>query len=321
MASHGTVSNGDPADLWAITSHFNPAGNRRRRENFQRFRRQLDVPLVAVELAYDDAPYELGEDDADILIQLRDGAVLFQKERLLNVAVKALPESCRKVAIVDADIVFASRDWTARLRAALDEHALVQPFHRLHHLPADWQGGTPDPAEAERSWRSVAFAIACGETPSDAMNPPVPLGPNTCALGAAWAVRRDILDRHGLFDEAIVGGGPRLAACAAYGTIDRVMDAQRMNDRQRERYVAWAQRFASDIKGSVSCIEGDVFHLWHGDLARRGYGTRFREFERFDFDPGSDITVGKNGAWQWGSDKPDLHHFLRSYFSSRDLGT
>ena len=45
-----TASGGD--DLWAITSYFNPAGYRRRLANFKTFRKHLQLPLVAVELAF-----------------------------------------------------------------------------------------------------------------------------------------------------------------------------------------------------------------------------------------------------------------------------
>ena len=83
-------------ELWAITSYFNPASYRRRLANFNTFRQHLPIPLVAVELAYD-ADFELQEADAEILIQLRGGALLWQKERLLNVALQALPAACRKV--------------------------------------------------------------------------------------------------------------------------------------------------------------------------------------------------------------------------------
>ena len=68
------------------------------------------MPLVAVELSYG-AHFELQEPDADILIQLRGGALLWQKDRLLNLALQALPDDCRKVAWLDCDIFFGSSDW------------------------------------------------------------------------------------------------------------------------------------------------------------------------------------------------------------------
>ena len=82
--------------LWAITSYFNPAGYRRRLANFRAFRARLSVPLVAVELAYG-PEFELKAGDADILVQIRGRDVMWQKERLLNLALRSLPDSCANV--------------------------------------------------------------------------------------------------------------------------------------------------------------------------------------------------------------------------------
>ena len=90
--------------LWAITAYFNPMRYRRKYANYQLFRERLEVPLVAVELAYG-PEFELGEGDAEVLLKLRGRDILWQKERLLNVAFQALPSSCDKVAWVDCDVI------------------------------------------------------------------------------------------------------------------------------------------------------------------------------------------------------------------------
>ena len=97
MSPSGSQTDG----FWAITSYFNPMRSMRRLQNFRIFRNRLTVPLVAVELSYG-ADFELQEPDADILIQLRGGALLWQKDRLLNLALEALPDDCRKVAWLDS---------------------------------------------------------------------------------------------------------------------------------------------------------------------------------------------------------------------------
>src|SRR5262245_59404245 len=105
--------------LWAITTYFNPAGSKRRMQNYQLFRRRLAVPLVTVELSFD-GTFQLCPDDADILVQLQGGDVMWQKERLLNIALKWLPDRCEKVAWLDCDVVFESDDWVKEAERALD---------------------------------------------------------------------------------------------------------------------------------------------------------------------------------------------------------
>src|SRR5262249_57573476 len=78
------------AGLWAISCYFNPCRYRRRLANYQGCRRRLTAPLVCVELSFD-GRFELGADDADVLIKVKGGAVLWQKERLLNIAWRHVP--------------------------------------------------------------------------------------------------------------------------------------------------------------------------------------------------------------------------------------
>src|SRR5579863_3245032 len=104
------VDNCSETDLWAITCYFNPAGYRRRLANYRLFREHLIVPLVTIELAYE-GNFALDDEDAEILVRLRGKDILWQKERLLNIALNALPNSCRKVAWLDCDIIFGANDW------------------------------------------------------------------------------------------------------------------------------------------------------------------------------------------------------------------
>ena len=106
-------SNARGHDLWAITTYFNPVGYQRRLANYKIFRQRLDVPLIAIELAYG-PDFELQLDDAEILHQIRGDAVLWQKEKLLNLALRAIPPECRKVAWLDCDIIFDDPQWSQK---------------------------------------------------------------------------------------------------------------------------------------------------------------------------------------------------------------
>ena len=86
-------------DFWAITCYFNPIGYRRRLENYRVFRQRLKLPLVAVELSFDKR-FELAAGDAEILVQVHSPSILWQKERLLNVALKSVPRLLRQSSLV-----------------------------------------------------------------------------------------------------------------------------------------------------------------------------------------------------------------------------
>src|SRR4051812_27266124 len=90
----------DTDGLWAITTYFNPMRYQRRQSNYHQFRKNLKAPLLTVELAYG-TDYDLRAEDAEILVHLRTRDILWQKERLLNLALQNLPSSCRNVVCVD----------------------------------------------------------------------------------------------------------------------------------------------------------------------------------------------------------------------------
>jgi hypothetical protein len=302
--------------LWAITSYFNPLRYRQRLANYRVFRRRLGVPLLTVELTFGAAP-ELNAADADILLQLDGGAVLWQKERLLNVALNSLPRGCREVAWLDCDILFEQADWPARVSAALAQFPLLQPYRQVRHLAPAVESVDATPHNVMFSGPSFAAALAGGHAAAGQLANVTDRRDGTPAPGMAWAARRELLDRHGFYDGCIVGGGDTALACAACGAFDEVMRLHLMNERQRTRYLAWARPFHEAVGGAVGCVDGDLFHLWHGAIDDRKPRQRHAGLAPFDFDPCTDIAVGENGCWQWASDKPQLHRYVHDYFAGR----
>jgi hypothetical protein len=311
-----TASTGSNADgLWAITSYFNPIGYRRRLSNFKIFRERLNAPLVAVELTYG-SDFELQGHDADILIQLRGGAVLWQKERLLNLALQALPRHCRKVAWVDCDVVFAA-DWTESASCMLDRFPIVQMFKYVHYLSQQWTPAKDCATEVEFARPSGAFTVASGVPAAACIGPCLDIREGNSASGFAWAARREILDRHGFFDACILGGGDRAMASAAHNCCDEYIKDHCMNERQQDRYIAWAKPFYETVQAETGYLDVDIFHLWHGDIHNRRARGRLEDLQQFQFDPFTDIAIDTNGCWRWNTEKPAMHDYIRRYFSSR----
>jgi hypothetical protein len=299
--------------MWAVTAYFNPMRYTRRRENYTVFRRYLDIPLLAVELAHED-DFQLADADADLLIQLRGGDVLWQKERLLNLAMRALPPDCRRVVCLDCDIVFESADWLERTARQLDRSLLVQPFSHLRRMPRDW---TPadGPAAPAGSLSSPAYLVA-GGVPFDTCLG-MPAEQVKCSTGTAWAAPRDLLQRYGFYDTCVIGGGDSAFVRAAYGRFDDAMRLQHMNAARRQHYMSWAQPFHAAVAADVSFVEGNLLHLWHGSPDDRRYRARLEKFEKYQFDPYVDVVTDDSGVWRWSSGKTDMHAYVRGYFAAR----
>ncbi len=315
----GTSAKLHAQPLWAITSYFNPMRYRRRLANYRSFREHLAVPLLTVELSYsaEEEDFELGEDEAEVLVQLRGRDILWQKERLLNVGLGALPSDCRKVVWLDCDVIFEGDGWLEEVSRLLDDFLLVQPYSRVHYLPRGLSLGEARLAAAEFSLSSVASEIASGLSTHACLNRTSQRRvQDMYSTGFAWAARRELLDEHGFYDACIMGGGDYAIAAAAYGVFDEVMRTFSMNERQREHYLAWAKPYYGSV-GRVSFAGYELFHLWHGEMRSRRYRERHEELGRFRFDPYEDIAIDENGCWRWDSDKPQMHEYFKEYFASR----
>jgi len=90
--------------MLTVTSYFNPMRSRRRLANYRTFRH------------------------ADHLIQLSGGDIMWQKERLLNIALEAVPDKVEDLAWIDCDLVFESPDWPDAARRALKSDNVIQLF-------------------------------------------------------------------------------------------------------------------------------------------------------------------------------------------------
>ena len=303
--------------LWAVTCLFNPHKYRRRYANFVQFRRTLGLPLVAVELSFD-GNFELQAADAEILVRVRGGDVMWQKERLLNIGFSHLPPECRFVAVLDSDIAFDNEDWAADAERLMASHAIIQPFDTARFLAPDATlEHTTEESRIDSEQRSAASRWQLRENVASSLGSLVGDGHGDTSPGLAWVFRREILDRHGLFDGCVIGGGDTALACAALGLFDAVEQRHQMNQRQRDFYRAWAEPFRRDVKGSVAALPGALEALWHGDIARRRSGSRHSTLPTHSFDPRVDIAGEPGEAWRWSSDKPALRQDLANYFASR----
>jgi hypothetical protein len=302
--------------LWTITSYFNPAGYSSRLRNYRVFRANLAPPLAVVELSLN-GKFELSKNDAEIVVQIAGGDVLWQKERLLNMALSSLPDDCNQVAWVDCDVVFMDRDWAERADRALEEFFLIQPYRERCNLSRGAPVFSRANGECDSISESVGYKIAMGVAHADDLcRSDAPLVRNS-TVGLAWASRRDLVEAHGIYDACILGSGDRAILCAAMGFFEGGVNAVGMRGRQIEHYLAWARPFHSAVGGRVGFVNGRVLHLWHGDLRNRRYAQRHEGLGRFGFDPFSDIVLDPSGCWRWNGSKSEMHEYVRNYFESR----
>jgi hypothetical protein len=286
------------------------------------FRANLGVPLVTVELSFD-GRFELTDQDADILIQLRGGALLWQKERLLNLALKAVPSNATKIAWFDCDVILKRSDWVDEAKSQLKEFKVIQLFSEAVHVNSEDYEKKSDHFNGYASVPGIVSLSNARELMSLGRQEQehlkfVSKKEEIYKMGLAWAADRGLLEDHGFYDASIVGSGDRLMVSAMYGRFEDSTRLFLFKGTLQQHYLRWAVPFHKSLAERLGHLSGTIYHLKHGKLKNRRYLDRHEQLAGFGFDPDSDIRIGANGAWQWARPRPDLEEFLRNYFVGRD---
>jgi len=288
------------SDLAVLTSFFNPGGSKMLLPNYLEFAegiRRTGCPLYTVECAFGDADFQLPADGT--VLQVRADCLCWQKERLLNLLEKQVPPRYSKLAWIDADVVFDDPSALYRTSRLLNKHKLVQLFSRVDWLDAD--------RLATYSWPGVVSGVASHGV--FAVYVPKDFHP-----GMAWAIRRDIWSRVGLFDRTGTMAGDIVMAAAAYGKPKHV--AWNLRSRQAAE---WYRAWYSGIVGNVGFVPGEIRHLWHGDIASRQYVSLQEQLDIVGFDNSVDLVDGIDGTLTFPSHRADLVELFSEYFKTRTV--
>ena len=305
-----------PADLGVVTSYFNPCGFRGRAENFERFAEPLraaGIPMVVVEATFGAEGARLPVVHHSLRVEARD--LMWQKERLLDLGTGWLPAHCTKVAWLDADVLFEDDDWAVATSELLNRAMVVQPFATAVRLSR----GALEPRDGDDVFES--FASVFVQRPEALAHGKYDLHGHT---GFAWAARRDLVAKHGLYDACIGGSADHVMAHTFAGDADSSRCITRMlgnGGRHLAHFRRWNRRIATDVSASgaapLTFTPGRLLHLWHGTIENRRYAQRNKELRELRFDPKEDIRISGTGCWEWSSDKPELHAWSRRYFAER----
>jgi hypothetical protein len=295
-------------DFCVIMSFFNPLRYRSRVKNFETVADSLTRSRIAwraIECAFGEAPFTLPA--ADNIVRVRSQSVLWQKERLLNVLIRTMPDRYTKVAWIDADILFSNPAWIPETCDALDDFPVVQPFVQAAPVP---RGSTRATTGGDAL---VSFAYLYQLDPDGVLGPTYW---NHGHTGYAWAGRRDWMETHGLYDACLSGTGDHLMAHGFVG--DWQPECLGIGKGAAYRHFAsWSNHVYPSVRSRVGAIEGTAFSLWHGPESERGYYNAVCTLREGGFDPAADLQVGPTGCWEWASEKSWLHDWAADYFVRR----
>jgi hypothetical protein len=281
----------DLAEVALITVHFNPHRRQRLRDTYYEWRPTLHYPVQCMELVFAPHDSEIA-DSTEIRGNSRN--MVWQKERLINLAFESLPGHVRYVGWLDHDLVFTNPDWLHEAIVLLKSGvAAVQPFDQIEYLDRD--GKVIDKS------KGAASTYLSGREPSS--------GP-----GGAWIARRDFLTAvGGIYDRNIVGGGDAIWFSAITNTRTQFLGRQPATVQAHAK--AWMAKVGTP---EIACVDGSLRHLWHGDRSLRQYVSRDAILRAHDFDPEQHIEIDDAGLLAWTDAAPAaLRTEVSQYFADR----
>src|SRR5260370_10452169 len=153
-------------DLWGISAYVSPAGYSNKLGHLRLFANRIQtqgLKLLVVELAVEDQPFGLDQKVAAIVVRVRSSTILWEKERLLNIALGTLPGSCDKVIWLETDVLFENENWVEETSQLLEQFVVAQPYDVARWLPRGVECIAPQsdiPSEA-RPGMAYAQTVNC----------------------------------------------------------------------------------------------------------------------------------------------------------------
>ena len=257
-------------DMAVITCHFNWGGFINPIRNLHRFIRQMqidNIPLFGVELSLTDK-FETSGIEGWKQIKVEKENVFFQKEACLNLAEKMVPKEFTKIAWIDCDLMFTNKNWYNDASKKLDKYKVVQLYSR--GIKTDRYG---------RQTKSSPSAICSYLSVPEHIRHEWVLHANDIGYpGGAMAARRELWNYGGLYPFRIMGGGDTAFLLA----MVKPKFGWESNELFVERHNNWKKKVMKYVAGSVSYIDGEFIHEWHGDTINRKYVDRYANFKKLN---------------------------------------
>jgi hypothetical protein len=314
--------------FWVICAYFNPSQSKNMHKRYIDFYNNLKkqgANILCVELTFGNNKPELLNSQADILINRKSNAIMWQKERLLNIGLENLPTNCDKFSWVDIDIKFEDPNWINKTKDLLNQYCIVQPYSVIINLSKNKQQlhekdltlGLMD------GQKSFGFAYGIKKFGKELLTTKFILNSESKHMkahpGYAWAARRSVFKNVGLYDRLILGSADALIAHGFYGNKNCFLTEDKFcsESMQKDQH-EWIEKIYKNVKGSVGFLEGNIYHVWHGSFKNRLFEQRREILKKHNFQPKTDIHLDNNKCWRWSSDKHEMHLWIKKYFWYRN---
>ena len=180
--------------------------------------------------------------------------------------------------------------WTKKLVDSLNKYKVVQLFGNAHGV---FEDNEPSIIKSLYNLGEASELDLIGK------------------IGLAWAARREVLDKLKFLDNQILGSADMVMS---YSFINRnVPNSRRSDCNYNEETQKWCEEAKKEIDCSISYIDTNITHLYHGSKVNRKYKQRYKDLGKIN---DKDISKNTDGIWQIDND--DMLDRIKKYFLSRD---
>lgn len=300
----------DTDDYVIISVYFNPQDSEYRRKAFKQYYDSIKhLNHKIIECVIGDSKSDLSvyaKKDKDIEI-IRADSLLWHKESLINYAVKKLDPKYKYVFWIDADVTFKNLSWVVLAINELKTHNIIQLFSVCYHLDKDQK--PEDCHKNNKAW--LSFCTNWKLKSKFAKSEIYDLHGH---VGFAWGATREVLDAVPLYDKCLVGGADHIVAHAASGQFNFPCITKAFKEELKE-IDAWQRKFYEVVQGKIGYVSGILYHTWHGDITKRQYLKRIKDFDGIQ----KDITTKDENGLYVANKKQEK--YVKEYFDTREVKT
>lgn len=314
-------------DAIVIACYFNPQRNEYRKQAFDKWYSTIKhLNHFVLEAVPHGSPPEL----PDILGKIEHIQVeqmLWHKETLLNKIINRVVQEGKFKYIfwLDTDVIFDNRSWLVDACKELENYNVVQPFEYCLHLDRnelpeknqfftkgiDLGNYIKDWANQGKIWRS--FGSNVKDKPKNAMSDDYDIHGH---VGFAWGARTSYLKQiGGLYDKALIGGADHIMAHAFVGQIPCSCIAKSFGENSDITEWSRMAYYVNDVPymSGISYAKGNLFHIWHGDIEKREYYKRIKEFT-----PMSTGKVNRDETGFYQTSDSNVSDYFLNYLEQRE---
>jgi hypothetical protein len=266
---------------------FNPAKSKKIISNYYAMMKKLEkFPVFTLELVFNDREPEIPG-----AFHVYGNSFMFHKERLCRILETKIPTKFKKIAFMDADLIYENSDWYDKTSKLLETYDVVQMFE-----DASWMNNK----FTERTLTRKSVLFMKEEIYNCKYHP-----------GFAWGFRREYYNKVGFFDWAVSGSGDTLST-TKWLKKTLPLNFKSLPRPLHNKYI----EFFGKPTPKITYLEGvEVKHLYHGSRKNRQYSERHEIL--FVMDNIQDlIKLNKYGVYEW-KDKARWNPVFLDYFLSR----